>query len=66
MGLMACGGCGFEHDPDWSRGLGFLMESGLQFKRGVSIQWGVDLSRISEYTRNSTQRDIYIYGQDTI
>ena len=66
IGLMACGGCGFEHDPDWSRGLGFIMESGLRFKRGGSIQWGVDLSRISEYTRNSTQRDIYIYGQDTI
>jgi hypothetical protein len=63
LGLMACGGCEFEHDPDWSRGLGFIMESGLRFKRGASIQWGVDLSRISAYTGNSTQRDIYIYGK---
>jgi hypothetical protein len=62
LGLMTCGGCEFEHDPDWSRGLGFIMESGLRFKRGASIQWGVDLSRISAYTGNSTQRDIYIYG----
>jgi hypothetical protein len=62
MGLMACGGCGFEHDPDWSRGLGFIMGSGLAFKRGASVQWGVDLTRISAYTGNSTQRDIYIYG----
>jgi hypothetical protein len=63
LGLMTCGGCEFEHDPDWSRGLGFIMESGLRFKRGASIQWGVDLSRISAYTGNSTQRDIYIYGK---
>jgi hypothetical protein len=66
LGLMACGGCEFEHDPDWSRGLGFIMESGLRFKRGASIQWGVDLSRISAYTGNSTQRDIYIYGKQSI
>lgn len=66
LGLMACGGCGFEHDPDWSRGLGFIMGSGLRFKRGASIQWGVDLSRISAYTGNSTQRDIYIYGKQPI
>jgi hypothetical protein len=66
LGLMACGGCEFEHAPDWSRGLGFIMESGLRFKRGASIQWGVDLSRISAYTGNSTQRDIYIYGKQPI
>jgi hypothetical protein len=63
LGLMACGGCGFEHDPDWSRGLGFMMGSGLGFQRGAPVQWGVDLSRISAYTGNSTQRDIYICGK---
>lgn len=63
MGVMTCGGCEFEHDSDWSRGLGFIMGSGLRFRRGASIQWGVDLSRISAYTGNSTQRDIYIHGQ---
>jgi len=66
LGLMACGGCEFEHGPDGSRGLGFIMESGLRFKRGASIQWGVDLSRISAYTGNSTQRDIYIHGKQPI
>jgi hypothetical protein len=62
MGLMACGGCGFEHDPDWSRGLGFIMGSGLRFRRGAPVQWGVDLPRVSAYTGNSTQRDVYICG----
>jgi hypothetical protein len=62
LGLLACGGCSFEHDPDWSRGLGFILGSGLGFKRGTSIHWGVDLSRISDYTGNSTQRGIYVYG----
>jgi hypothetical protein len=63
MGVMACGGCDFEHDPDWSRGLGFMMGSGLRFTRGASIQWGVDLSQISAYTRNSTQRNIFVCGE---
>jgi hypothetical protein len=66
LGIMACGGCEFEHVPDWSRGLGFIMDSGLRFKRGASIQWSVDLSRVSAYTGNSTQRDIYIYGKQPI
>ncbi len=66
LGLMACGGCEFEHDPDWSRGLGFIMDSGLRFKQGASNQWSVDLSRVSAYTANSTQRDIYIYGKQPI
>lgn len=63
LGVMACGGCSFEHDPDWSRGLGFIMGSGLRFKRGGAIHWGVDLSRISAYSGNSTQRDVYVYGE---
>lgn len=65
LGVMACGGCSFEHDPDWSRGLGYLMGSGLPFKRGLPVQWGVDLSRISAYSGNSTQRDLYIHGDPT-
>jgi hypothetical protein len=66
LGLMACGGFSFEHDPDWSRGLGFIMDSGLRFRRGAPVQWGVDLSRVSAYTGNSTQRDIYIYGEQPL
>jgi hypothetical protein len=62
LGLVACGGFSFEHDPDWSRGLGFILGSGLGFKLGASIHWGVDLSHISGYTGNSTQRGIYVCG----
>jgi hypothetical protein len=62
LGVMACGGCDFEHDPDWSRGLGYMMDSGLAFKRGLPVQWGVDLSRVSAYSGNSTQSDLYIWG----
>jgi len=65
LGVAACGGCSFDHDPDWSRGLGFMMDSGLRFARGAPIQWGVDLSQISAYTGNSTQRGIYICGEQT-
>ena len=63
--VLACGGCSFEHDADWSRGLGFILGSGLGFQRGASVYWGVDLCRISAYTGNSTQRDIYVCGQPT-
>lgn len=63
LGVAACGGCSFDHDPDWSRGLGFIIGSGLQFRRAAAIQWGVDLSQISDYTGNSTQRGIYVYGK---
>ena len=62
LGLMASGGFSFEHDPDWSRGLGYIMGSGLAFRKGLPVQWGVDLLRVSAYTGNSTQRDIFIYG----
>jgi SAM-dependent methyltransferase len=63
LGVVACGGCSFEHDPDWSRGLGYILGSGLPFQQGLPIQWGVDLLRVSAYTGNSTQRDIFIYGE---
>ncbi len=63
MGVMACGGSGFEHDPDWSRGLGFIMGSGFQFMRAAATHWGVDLSRMSAYTGNSTQTDLYVLGE---
>jgi hypothetical protein len=62
LGIMASGGFSFEHDSDWSRGLGYIMGSTLPFRRGLPVQWGVDLLRVSAYTGNSTQRDIFIYG----
>jgi hypothetical protein len=66
LGVAACGGCSFEHDRDWSKGLGFILGSGLGFRRSASVYWGVDLSRISAYTGNSTQRDIYVCGQPAL
>jgi hypothetical protein len=63
LGVAVSGGCSFNHDTDWSRGLGFMMGSGLLFKRGEPVQWGVDLSRISPFTKQSTQKDLYIYGE---
>ena len=62
LGVMACGGFSFEHDADWSRGLGYILGSGLSFRQGLPVQWGVDLLQVSAYTGNSTQRDVYIYG----
>jgi hypothetical protein len=62
LGVMACGGFSFEHDPDWSRGLGYILGGGLSFRRGLPVQWGVDLRQVSAYTGNSTQRDIFIFG----
>lgn len=62
LGVMASGGCDFEHDPDWSRGLGYIMASGLPFKRCPPVQWGVDLRRLSPYSGNSTQSELYVCG----
>jgi len=65
LGVMACGGCSFEHDPDWSRGLGFIMGSGLRFRRATPMQWGVDLSRISVAGSCRTDRIHRPTGQDS-
>jgi hypothetical protein len=62
MGVYACGGFEFEHDEDWSLGLGFMMASGFQFRKAQQVQWGVDLYRTSPYWRNSTQTDVYVCG----
>lgn len=65
LGVLACGGCSFDHDPDWSRGLGFFMDSGLCFRVGADVHWGVDLSLISAYSGNSTQKGIYVFGEQS-
>ena len=62
MGVMACGGYEFEHSEDWSRGLSYIMNGRLRFRRGDRQQWGVDLLRASPYSRNSTQSKVFIYG----
>jgi len=60
MGVMTCGGLEFDHGPDWSRGLGFLFSSPLAFHPGPPRHWGVDFTA-SGYSRNSTQRGVYIH-----
>jgi hypothetical protein len=62
MGMMAGGGWEFDHAEDWSRGLGFLMESGFDFIKSERVHWSVDLAGLSPYTKNSTQSDVYCAG----
>jgi hypothetical protein len=62
MGVSCCGGNEFYHDKDWSRGLGFMMVSGFDFRKGEPVQWHVDLAKFSPYSRNSTQKDVYVFG----
>lgn len=62
MGVSCCGGNQFDHGGDWSRGLGFLMDSGFSFRKGPPVLWQVNLSRFSPYSHNSTQSDVYRFG----
>ncbi|RLB98877.1 MAG: hypothetical protein DRH76_01440 [Deltaproteobacteria bacterium] len=63
LGYWACGGHEFDHGPDWSKGLGFLMESRFAFSIGQGVHWGVNLPRASRYTSNSTQTALYVAGE---
>ncbi len=62
MGVMACGGYEFYRGEDWSRGLGFLMDGPFIFRKNDPVQWSVDLSNASPYSKNSTQTGVYVYG----
>jgi hypothetical protein len=62
MGMSACSGfeCVYtEHRPGE---LGFLKTGHFQFRRGEKNHWGLDMTRASAYSRNSTQNDVYVYG----
>jgi hypothetical protein len=62
MGVSACSGfeCVYtEHRPGE---LGFLKTRHFQFRRGEKKHWGLDMTRASAYSRNSTQNDVYVYG----
>jgi hypothetical protein len=39
------------------------MESRFAFQKGQRVQWGIDLPRVSRYTSNSTQTDVYVAGE---
>ena len=62
MGVTCCGGNEFDHGEDWSRGLGFMMASGFTFRKAEPSQWQVDLVKRSLYSCNSTQKDVYVFG----
>ena len=62
MGVTCCGGYEFDHREDWSRGLGFMMSSRFDFRKGDSVQWRVDLAKSSSYSPNSTQKDVFVFG----
>ena len=62
LGVMTCGGYEFDHSEDWSKGLGFLMESPFTFRKSPNVHWGVDLRQSSPYSKRSTQCDVYVYG----
>ncbi len=62
MGVMSCGGFEFDHAPDYSRGLGFLLDSSFNFRKGGRTQWSVDLDAASPYSKNSTQSMVSICG----
>jgi hypothetical protein len=62
MGVTCCGGNEFGHSEDWSRGLGFMMDSNFDFQKGEPVHWGVNLVRSSPYSRNSTQNDVFAFG----
>lgn len=64
MGVATCGGYEFEHAEDWSMGLGFIMASRFKFKKVDRVQWDVDLRGSSTYSKNSTQTNVYLYGNE--
>jgi hypothetical protein len=64
MGVTTCGGNEFEHAEDWSMGLGFIMSSRFKFQKANRIQWDVDLRGLSTYSKNSTQTNVYLYGNN--
>jgi hypothetical protein len=62
MGVAACGGfeCVYtEHQPGE---LDFLKSGHFKFRRGDKNHLGIDMTRASAYSRNSTQNDVYVYG----
>jgi hypothetical protein len=62
IGVTACGGFEFAYTEERPGELMFLKVGHFQFRLGDKIHWGVDMSRASAYSRNSTKNDVYIYG----
>ena len=62
MGITTCGGYEFNTEADWSRGIGFMLESPFVFRDAPSTQWHVDLGAFSDYSKNSTQAGVSVCG----
>ena len=62
MGVSTCGGYEFSTDADWSRGIGFMLDSPFEFSDLPRIQWDVDLGVFSDYSKNSTQAGVLVCG----
>ncbi len=60
MGIATCGGYEFNTEADWSRGIGFMLESPYVFRSAPSTQWYVDLGAFSDYSKNSTQAGVSV------
>ncbi len=64
MGAMACGGFEFDHSEDAAKGISFLMSGPFRFRQGESVHWGLNLGRLSAYSKNSAQNSLYVYGNE--
>ena len=62
MGVTACSGFECSYTEERPGELSFLKVGRFQFRRGEKSHWGLDLTRASAYSRNSTQNEVYIYG----
>ncbi len=60
MGVATCGGYEFNTEADWSRGIGFMLESPFVFREAPGTQWHVDLGGFSDYSKNSTQAGVSV------
>jgi hypothetical protein len=62
IGVTACGGFECAYTEERPGELMFLKVGNFHFRQGEKIHWGIDMTRASAYSRNSTQNDVYIYG----
>jgi hypothetical protein len=62
LGVSAYGGFEWDYSETGPVNLDYLSVSPFEFRRGEKNHWGLDLSRASAYSRNSTRNDVYIYG----
>ncbi len=62
LGVSAYGGFEYDYSETGPGNLDYLSVSPFEFRRGEKKHWGLDLSRASAYSRNSTRNDVYIYG----